>query len=60
MTLDENEKTVKDYVCGMVKPKSQMKAQMDYKGKTYYFCSEPDKKMFESDPEAWIPREKRT
>ena len=39
---------VKDYVCGMIKPKSQMKSQTIYKGKVFYFCSEDDKKMFEA------------
>lgn len=52
----EDEKKVKDPVCGMVKPKSQMKAKTVYKGKTYYFCWERDKQMFLANPEHWIPR----
>jgi len=60
--MTENvEESVKDYVCGMIKPKSQMKAQAVYMGKTYYFCSDDDKHMFEAHPDAWIPdKEKGT
>lgn len=47
---------VKDPVCGMVRPKSQMKAQALFGGKVYYFCAEEHKKMFESDPEKWVPK----
>ena len=47
---------VKDLVCGMIKPKSQMKAKFMFKGKTYYFCTESDKEIFEAHPEHWIPK----
>lgn len=47
---------VKDLVCGMEKPKGQMKAKTVYKGKTYYFCWDRDRQMFEANPEYWIPR----
>lgn len=58
---DISDAPVKDYVCGMIKPKSQMKAETVYKGKVFYFCSEDDKKMFEAHPDAWIPdKEKAT
>ena len=54
--LSENnpETLVKDPVCGMVKPKNQMKVQMLYKGIVYYFCSDEDKEMFAAHPEHWI------
>lgn len=48
------EAAVKDPVCGMVKPKNQMKAQFLYKGTVYYFCSEGDKNMFIAHPDHWI------
>lgn len=48
---------VKDPVCGMVKPKSEMKEKTMYKDKMYYFCSESDKQMFEANPDHWIPRD---
>lgn len=50
---------VKDLVCGMTKPKSQMKASTVYKGKTYYFCWGRDRQMFEAHPEHWIPRKEK-
>lgn len=46
---------VRDYVCGMTKPKSEMKAVSIYQGKTYHFCSEDDKNMFDAYPDRWIP-----
>lgn len=54
---EKNDELVKDYVCGMVKPKNLMKVQSVYKGKTYYFLSEGDKEMFNGYPEGWIPRD---
>ncbi len=47
---------VKDVVCGMTKPKNQMRAKTVYKGKTYYFCWDRDKQMFEAHPEYWVPK----
>ena len=53
-TVSNKDELVKDLVCGMTKPKSQMKVQSVYEGETYYFCWEGDKKMFEANPEHWI------
>src|SRR5689334_10269262 len=40
-------------VCGMtVDPKIAVKSE--YKGATYYFCSEDDKKTFDTDPEKFV------
>ena len=58
-SISNKDELVKDLVCGMTKPKSQMKAQTVYKGKTYYFCWERDKQMFEANPEHWIPNKER-
>lgn len=59
--MTENvDQQVKDYVCGMIKPKSQMKAQTVHKGIVFYFCSEDDKKMFDAHPNAWIPDKEKT
>lgn len=46
---------VKDVVCGMVKPASQMPFKSQYEGKTFHFCSEGDKSMFDAHPEHWAP-----
>lgn len=47
---------VKDPVCGMVKPKEEMKAKAVFREKTYYFCTETDKQMFIAYPEYWLPK----
>ena len=53
----ENEKPVKDLVCGMtVDPKSPTTQKTQYKGVTYYFCSESCKKSFVANPEKYIPK----
>jgi len=49
-----NEDKVKDIVCGMVKPKSQMGFTSEFGGKTYYFCSEQDKQLFDAHPDRWV------
>jgi len=54
---NNEDQQVKDVVCGMIKPISQMKAKAVYKGDTYYFCSDQDKEIFEANPEHWIPKE---
>ncbi|OGK09658.1 hypothetical protein A2767_07425 [Candidatus Roizmanbacteria bacterium RIFCSPHIGHO2_01_FULL_35_10] len=51
---NDSEKIVKDPVCGMTKPKNQMKTQLPYKGIVYYFCSDGDKDMFVAHPDHWI------
>jgi membrane fusion protein, copper/silver efflux system len=49
-------KPVKDLVCGMtVDPKSPNTLKTQYKGETYYFCSEMCKKSFEANPEKYVP-----
>jgi YHS domain-containing protein len=45
-------------VCGMdVDPKTARKSV--FKGATYYFCSEDDKKTFDATPEKFITAEKK-
>ena len=40
-------------ICGMeVDPKSAAKSE--YKGRTYYFCSEDHKKQFDAAPDKWL------
>lgn len=52
--LKMNDEIVKDVVCGMEKPISQMKFKSDYKGVTHYFCSQQDKDLFEAHPDHWV------
>lgn len=54
--VDAKDQLVKDPVCGMVKPKGQMKAKFEFGGRMYYFCTEGDKKLFEAYPKHWIPK----
>lgn len=47
------ENKMKDPVCGMEVPAdSQFRA--GYKGQTYYFCNEEDKKEFQDRPEVYV------
>jgi membrane fusion protein, copper/silver efflux system len=53
----EKAKPVKDLICGMdVDPKSPNTLKTQYKGETYYFCSEHCKKSFEANPEKYLPK----
>jgi Cu+-exporting ATPase len=44
---------IKDPVCGMTVNPQQAAASIQYKGKTYYFCSQMCKMMFEREPEKY-------
>lgn len=43
--------THKDPVCGMQVEEAEAAGQVDYEGKTYYFCSTSCIDKFEKDPE---------
>ena len=56
-SASESVKTAKDPVCGMtVDPKAASTLKTQYKGETYYFCSETCKKSFEANPEKYTPK----
>jgi YHS domain-containing protein len=44
----------KDPVCGMEADPKTAVAKSEYKGKTYYFCSQGCKKAFDKDPEKYL------
>jgi YHS domain-containing protein len=46
--------TAKDPVCGMMVKKATAKYTYDYKGTTYYFCSEGCKTSFVKEPEKYL------
>jgi len=46
--------TATDLACGIKVKKSEAKVSYEYKGKTYYFCSEECKEKFVKDPEKYI------
>lgn len=45
---------VKDPVCGMEVDENQVKHQVQYMNKTYYFCAQRCKASFEEDPEKYL------
>lgn len=44
----------KDPVCGMRVSRSTAADELEYKGKTYYFCASVCREAFEADPEKFI------
>ena len=44
----------KDPVCGMKVDPKTTKFKSEFKGKTYYFCSEQCKKTFDQTPEDFV------
>jgi len=51
---------VKDVVCGMtIDPAKAKGGKSDYKGKTYYFCSDDCKKKFDKEPAKYVPDPKK-
>lgn len=50
---DENgqaPQSAKDLVCGMTVKPAEARFKSEYRGKTYYFCSESCKRKFDGDP----------
>jgi len=43
-----------DPICGMHVDEKTAQYKTEYKGKTYYFCSQGCKKAFESEPEKYL------
>lgn len=51
--IEEQEDFVMDLVCGMEITPDDAKFSSEYKGKTYYFCSESCKTHFDDNPEKY-------
>ncbi len=51
--VTNSSKIVRDPVCGMEKPREEFKLSYIYQGKTYFFCSEECKHMFEASPRGY-------
>lgn len=49
--------TVKDPVCGMKIDPAKAKGKVEYKGKTYHFCSDDCKTKFEKDPAKYADKD---
>ncbi len=54
MGTKASKELVKDVVCGMAKPQDRMPFKSDFSGKTYYFCSQKCKEMFDIHPDRWV------
>jgi Cu+-exporting ATPase len=50
---------VVDPVCGMQIDPAKAAGKTEYKGRTYYFCSDHCKKTFEANPEAVLNKQKK-
>ena len=46
--------TFTDPVCGMQVTADSAAATSNYKGQTYYFCSQADKEAFDRSPEKYV------
>ncbi|GMV05181.1 MAG: hypothetical protein AMXMBFR53_14600 [Gemmatimonadota bacterium] len=44
-----------DEVCGMEIDAEGAAAEVDFQGKTYYFCSDRCRRMFEEHPDRYVP-----
>ncbi len=44
----------KDCVCGMEMDEKELGSRLDYKGKTYHFCSEECRDEFKKSPEKFL------
>lgn len=47
----------RDPVCGMAVDEEKAAAEIEYMGKTYYFCSPGCKEAFQKDPEKYLQGE---
>ena len=44
----------KDFVCGMEMDEKESGSRFDYKGKTYFFCSDECRDEFKKSPEKFL------
>ncbi len=49
----------KDPVCGMEVDESKAASTKEYKGKTYYFCSESCSAKFDEEPEKFAQKDEK-
>ena len=46
----------RDHVCDMQVDEKTAAAKSEYKGDTFYFCSQECKRRFDADPERYVSR----
>jgi Cu+-exporting ATPase len=49
--------TVKDPVCGMNVDPDKAAGQSEFEGRTYYFCCQDCKQMFDQDPTNYVSQQ---
>lgn len=54
MKHQDSEKTFKDPVCGMEISRLTAIEEMDYQGKSYYFCSGGCREAFKAEPGKYL------
>jgi YHS domain-containing protein len=59
MKQHNGEQSAKDPVCGMEISRKSAPEELTYQGKTYYFCADICRKVFEADPEKHIPHHRQ-
>jgi Cu+-exporting ATPase len=47
---------VTDPICGMVIDRDQAAAKREYRGTTFYFCSESCRKRFDAEPSGYAEK----
>lgn len=53
------ERAYKDPVCGMTLSRVSAAEELEYEGRTYYFCAPSCRERFEQNPEAFIPHHRQ-
>lgn len=54
MKADRKQPETKDPVCGMLVSPKTAAVEARHDGKTYYFCADICREMFEADPEKYL------
>lgn len=54
MKHQSKERSFKDPVCGMEISRMSAIDELEYQGKTYYFCARSCREAFETEPEKYI------
>lgn len=54
MELESTELYARDPVCGMEVDPQRAPGTTLYRGRRFYFCSEPCKRAFDADPERYL------
>lgn len=59
MKRHPTEPTHTDPVCGMELSRNTAAEELEYDGKTFYFCAEVCREAFEADPRKYLPEHRQ-